>query len=152
MIEPGSEPRECETFNGNVVLVPEVVRQAVGNLDGAFTHSMADTDYGLRARSLACEVWVAPGSTGECALNVAKGRRRDPAAPLHERKRIVRGPKGLPLREWLVFTRRHAGPLWPIFWLSPYGNTLLGRCPSAVNRADSTDERRELIGRGDPDG
>jgi hypothetical protein len=29
-------------------------------------------------------------------------------------------PKGLPPQEWSVFARRHAGVLWPIYWLLPY--------------------------------
>jgi hypothetical protein len=28
--------------------------------------------------------------------------------------------KGLPWRSWLVLTRRHAGPLWPLHFASPY--------------------------------
>nr|MBA2443395.1 glycosyltransferase family 2 protein [Rubrobacter sp.] len=44
-VRPGEEPRECETMNGNCVLVPREVAMAVGNLDGAFTHGMGDIDY-----------------------------------------------------------------------------------------------------------
>jgi hypothetical protein len=30
------------------------------------------------------------------------------------------GAKGVPIREWMVFTRRHCGPAWPIHWLASY--------------------------------
>jgi hypothetical protein len=34
--------------------------------------------------------------------------------------------KVLPPKEWLVFTRRHYGLLWPAYAVSPYLKTILG--------------------------
>ena len=48
-----------DTFNGNVVLVPQAIYLAVGGIDGHFAHAFADLDYGLRARARGFEVVVA---------------------------------------------------------------------------------------------
>jgi glycosyltransferase involved in cell wall biosynthesis len=119
-VRPGEGPRECETMNGNCVLVPREVAMAVGNLDGAFTHGMGDIDYAFRAREAGCRVWVAPGYAGSCSRNLVRGSWRDPGLPLRARLSKLLGPKGLPPREWGVFVRRHAGPLWGAYWVLPY--------------------------------
>lgn len=113
-------PTEVDTMNGNCVLIPDSVARLVGNIDPAFAHSFGDFDYGLRARRLGCAVWVAPGTLGVCSQNDAEGTWRDPQLPLSLRLRKMRGPKGIPFAEWKVFTRRHGGVLWPVFWASPY--------------------------------
>ena len=115
-VRPGSSPRRAETMNGNVVLVPKEVAGRVGNLDGAYQHGMADYDYGLRAGAAGVEIWVAPGIVGECS----RDQRPRNVGSLKERWRTVTSAKGIPPRDWLVFTRRHAGPLWALYWLRPY--------------------------------
>lgn len=110
----------CDTFNCNCVLLSRSVAQLVGNLDDAFTHAMGDFDYGLRASNLGCSLWVAPGFIGECELNRGKGLWSDSRLSLLARWSRLIGPKGLPPMEWLVFTRRHSGPFWPLYWLNPY--------------------------------
>lgn len=119
-VAPGSEPTPCDTFNGNCVLVPAAAMRALGNLDPAFTHSMGDLDLGLRARRAGIRCYVAPGYAGACASNEGRGLWRDESLCLLDRWRLLLGPKGLPLREWRAFTIRHAGPLWPLYWLNPY--------------------------------
>lgn len=120
LVAPGTDPVPADTMNGNVVLVPRAVLDAVGPLDPAFTHGIGDFDYGLRARRAGFGVWVAPGSTGTCARNPAVATAR---GPLRELRRL-RGPKGLPPREWLVFARRWAGPAWPLYAAAPYARAL----------------------------
>lgn len=115
-VDPADRPLPVDTMNGNVVLVPADVAEVVGNLDPGFTHGMGDFDYGLRARARGVEVWLAPGTHGSCARNPAQ----PPARSVREAWRRLTGPKGLPLREWTRFARRHAGPLWPVYAASPY--------------------------------
>src|SRR6185369_6198351 len=73
LVEPGAEPKPCDTLNGNCVLVPRAAARRVGNLDPAFTHGMGDIDYGFRARGAGCSLWVSPGYVGECVANSGKG-------------------------------------------------------------------------------
>lgn len=112
LIEPNEQPQPCDTLNGNCVLLPRSVVEKVGNLDQAFRHRMGDYDYGLRGLKQGCTVWVAPGFIGTCPRNIEQ--------PLRLRLKELNRPKNLPLEEWKVFSSRHAGFFWPIYWLSPY--------------------------------
>jgi GT2 family glycosyltransferase len=114
LVAPGETPRWAETMHGNCVLIPRDVVAAVGNLEARYTHAMGDLDYGLRIRSAGMEVWVAPGTVGTCARNPT------PARSSRAELRHLASPKGLPPREWALFVRRWAGPLWPIYFASPY--------------------------------
>ena len=120
LVTPGTTPLECETMNGNCVLIPRSVAAAIGNLDPAFGHGMGDFDYGLRARAAGFTVWVMPGYAGTCGKNPQSGTFLDRSLPLGERWRKVRSPKGLPPTEWRFFCERHAGRLWRVFYLWPY--------------------------------
>lgn len=124
LIPPGDVPVECETMNGNCVLVPSDVAQAVGNMEPKFAHAMGDLDYGLRARSAGFSVWVMAGFAGTCANNSGTGSFNDASLSATARLRKMMQPKGLPPSSWRVFTQRHAGILWPFFWLWPYAKVL----------------------------
>lgn len=117
LVEPGDRPRSCDTMNANATLVPRSVVERVGNLDPAFRHALGDYDYGLRARAAGCSVWLAPGTVGTCPPNPATTYG---GGALRAEWRRLRGTKGLPPSEWRVFAARWAGPLWPVYWLSPY--------------------------------
>lgn len=117
VVEPGGEPRRVETMNGNCVLVPREVAAAIGTLAEVYTHGMGDFDYGHRAQRAGCEVWIAPRTIGTCSRNPPPG----PEISLEEHRRRVTSPTGgLPPREWATFARRWAGPLWPLYAISPY--------------------------------
>ena len=125
-LEPGEEAKPCLTMNGNCVLISREVVKAVGNLDAAFTHTTGDMDYGLRARQQGCSLWVTPGYVGTCKHNVIGSRAWDePSLTLRERWYAVNQSKGLPILEWKMFAYRHAGLLWPIYWLLPYARLFL---------------------------
>ena len=125
-VEPAKEPKECETMQGNIVLIPHVVAEKVGNLDIAFTHQRGDLDYGLRARKLGCSIWVAPEYLGTCPQNSVRGSWVDTNLPIHKRWQKVFQVKGFPLREWTIFTKRHSGPFWFIYWTFPYIRAVIG--------------------------
>lgn len=110
----------CDTMNGNCVLISRAVVKLIGNLDGSFTHGIGDLDYGLRAKTAGCEIVISPGYYGFCSTNDGIGLWTDQQLPLRSRWEKLLKPKGLPIREWMVFTRRHAGQLWVLQWLGPY--------------------------------
>ena len=121
LVEPaGDQPRACETLNGNTVLISREVVRRVGNIDPAFVQQMGDHDYGLRARAAGCSVWIAPGTLGTCAPNF--GRPPGKETFLQEWRRLWSTKELLP-GPWAVFSRRWAGRLWPVYWLSPYVRT-----------------------------
>ena len=121
-IAPGAEPRRAETMNGNVVLVARHVAECLGTFDPAYPHGIADYDYGLRGAAAGIETWIAPRFVGTCAWN-------GPDVPGNWRARLIHtaSRKRLPPSAWMVFTRRHAGPMWPLYWASPYARALLPR-------------------------
>lgn len=122
---PGSATQLCDAMNGNCVLIPQEVARLVGNIDSAFTHTMGDFDYALRAREKGCTVWVVPGYIGTCTRNPREGSWRDPAASFPERMKRVQDPKrGLPFREWRIFVRRHGGFFWFLNWFFSYRKLL----------------------------
>ncbi len=127
LLEPQSEVLECHTMNGNCVLIPHEVAAIVGNLESRFSHALGDMDYGLRARKAGFKIFVIPGYVGICGRNAVAGTFKDRSLPLRERLRKVMQPKGLPPDVWLLFTRRHAGILWPIYFVWPYLSIVLTR-------------------------
>lgn len=123
-VAPQDVPIECETMNGNCVLIPRAIAKEVGNLEKEFAHAMGDQDYGLRARYAGFSVWVLAGFAGTCSRNAATGSFNDASLPVTVRLRKMMQPKGLPVSSWRVFTQRHAGMLWPIIWLWPYAKVM----------------------------
>jgi GT2 family glycosyltransferase len=117
LVEPADQPLPCETINGNTVLIARAVVRRVGNIDPAFVQQMGDYDYGLRARAAGCSVWIAPGTVGTCATNPPPTPGKEPF--LQEWRRLWSTKELLP-GPWAVFSRRWAGRLWPVYWLSPY--------------------------------
>ena len=125
-IQPTDIPQRCDTMNGNVVLVSKEVAEIVGYPDPVFEHAMGDTDYALRAVNLGVDVWTAPGVHGTCSDNPSAGTYMDTSLPLRKRWKLMMGRKGLPWRSWLVLTKRHAGPAWPLYFAWPYISLIAG--------------------------
>jgi GT2 family glycosyltransferase len=115
-----TRPIDCVTMNGNCVLIPAAAADRLGNVDAVFRQGLGDIDYGLRAVQAGCRLMVGAGYFGTCVHNEGKGSWIDPALPMWARWRNLLGPKGLPIRAWWVFSRRHKGPLWLLSWLAPY--------------------------------
>lgn len=118
-VKPSSEPQECDTMNGNCVLVSKKAAALAGNLSKDFTHAMGDNDYGLRAKTKGIPIWVAPDYVGTCRRNPLP-LWQDPNTTLAERLKHLHSPKGVPPYEWFLFTKRHASLYWPIHMLSLY--------------------------------
>lgn len=124
-VAPQNIAVRCETMNGNCVLIPNQIARAVGGMEHKFAHAMGDLDYGLRAGYAGYQIWVMPSYAGTCSNNSSEGSFNDASLSVSERLRKMKQPKGLPLTSWRVFTQRHAGVLWPLYWLWPYAKVLL---------------------------
>lgn len=125
-VEPRADaPVLCDTMNGNCVLIPAAVATRLGNLEKTYTQQFGDYDYGLRATGAGFSVHIAPGYLGSCTNNSLIGTWRDQGASFRTRWKHLMSPKGIPAAEWLLFTRRHFGYLWPLYFSSPYLKVLL---------------------------
>jgi GT2 family glycosyltransferase len=133
LLDSTSKLQECETMNGNCVLIPHSVAVKVTNLDTAFVHTMGDLDYGLRARKLGCSIWVAPGFVATCSRNSIQGSWADKQLPLLKRLKKVTQAKAFPLQAWTVFIRRHAGFFWWLYWTQPYIRAVIGYQNSRIS-------------------
>jgi GT2 family glycosyltransferase len=98
---------------------------------------MGDTDYGLRARALGIPSYVAAGIVGHCSQNPLAGSYLDPSLPLARRWQLMRSRKGLPVRSWLHFCRRHGGRAWPLHFAWPYTKLVLSGLRGALGRHDA---------------
>lgn len=118
---PAGQVQRVSAFNGNVVLVPRGVRDAVGPIDGLFSHAYADDDYGFRASNLGVEILCAAGTVGVCNPNPAS------PAPVGVRAawRDLQDPTCLPWRSQARYLRRHGGVLWPVYLAWGYGKAIV---------------------------
>ena len=119
LVSVTNAPVPCDTMNGNCVLIPDEIVKKIGNLDAAFIHTIGDIDYGLRARKAGFRIFIMPGYAGQCDRDSIANSLADKNLNLRERYKKLLGKKGLPLKSWYVFTKRHAGIFWMVFWLWP---------------------------------
>lgn len=125
VLEPSNIPIECDTMNGNCVLIPDEVVRVVGNLDPFFIHNNGDFDYGLRAKKAHFSIWVAPGYFGVCCRNSIVQTCLDKNLSPFSRLKKMLDYKGLPIKQRKVYTQRHGGTFWPIYWVYPYLKVLI---------------------------
>lgn len=115
LINPDSAiPVVCHMFNGNLVLVPKAVYDAVGSLSPAYQHTFGDYDYGLRARKAGISSVVAPGVLAVCERDHGLEPWRDGRYPLRKRYSYLSSPKGRPLKEQFLFDTRLMGFFYAI--------------------------------------
>lgn len=114
--------QDIDSFQGNIVLVPLAIHHQLGGISPCFdgVQGMADTDFGLRVRAAGFALLQAPGTAGTCAANRRPAPWAGHAMTLRQRLAGLFGPRGFPLKGWLPFVRRHGGPLWPVWAISPY--------------------------------
>lgn len=128
LIEPSEEYKECDTFNGNCVLIPKEVFFRIGNVDSVYRHSMSDYDYGMRIRKMGVMIYNSAGYAGSCNDNDIAGSWRDTTLKRRERIRKKESPKGLPGKDWYHFIRKNYG-FFPALYhsVTPYIRILLGK-------------------------
>lgn len=126
LIEPDAlDPKACDTFNGNCVLVTRGAFRRLGFMRD-FRHSIGDTDYGLMARRQEIPILLTPGFVAECSANPSSLSWHNRKLPLAQRFRILTGRKGLPAGDWWRFLWTHAGLRSLLYWPAPYLRVLCG--------------------------
>lgn len=146
-VTPDGTSVPTDAFNGNVVLLPRTVYRAIGPIDARFEHSYGDTDYGYRMAKAGLRAVLAPRFVGSCARNGVKGTWRDPHLDTRARLALLASKKGIPLRSYVHFQRRHGGPRWMLNVLGTYLAALReihrsrGGATLRVGEGDSVDGR-----------
>lgn len=123
-ILPNGQPQELDVMNGNLVLIPNTIAQALKNVDPTFEHAMGDTDYAMRARRQGFKILLTGDYVGHCSRNEIKGTYQDKTLSLKERFSQALSRKGLPLQSWLTMCMRHGGWLWPIHFVWGYAKII----------------------------
>lgn len=126
LIEPDGVEHSCDTLNGNAVLVTRAVFEAIGMLHKAYSHAMADLDYGYLAKRKGIKIIQSAHFIGTCSRNSEKNTWTDRSLSRLQRFKRLRSKKGLPFTEWMTFNRRNSGWKWPLKTVSPYIRVLLG--------------------------
>jgi GT2 family glycosyltransferase len=121
-VQAEKDYKEADTFCGNIVLIPFSINFALGGIDGEFEHGYADHDFGYRAVKMGYPIRIIPGFLGSCSRNpnILKTQNR-----LHALQLIL-SKKYLPIRSQIRFCKRHGGPEWILYVITPYVRTILG--------------------------
>jgi len=115
--------RQCDsvdTFNGNLVLIPQKVFKTLGPIDAKFPHQYGDLDYGYRVKREGFEIKATSLPVGICDANSSSGTWEDASLGKLKRISIVHSAKFMPISIRISFCRRHGGKLWFLFVLSGY--------------------------------
>lgn len=104
---------ECDTFNGNIVLIPRQVYKLVGKNDPVFHHAIGDTDYGLRAQKMRVKSYISDVACGICDSHDKLPKWSDKNIPLHKRIKFLYRPGGNGANpiEFFIYKKRHYGLL-----------------------------------------
>ncbi len=105
---PTGDIEICDSFNGNLVLIPHSVVEKIGLLDDQFRHGFGDKDYGYRCLRHDVPMYITPSYIGECSRNGIAGTWMDPEVPLKERWRRLYLPNGLPPSEYFYSHRKNS--------------------------------------------
>jgi GT2 family glycosyltransferase len=120
---------QCDTFQGNCVLVPRSTFKALG-FARRFQHSISDTDYGLYATRKGIPVIIAPGHLAECTLNPVfecpHSAWQNRKLPRRVRWQKLIDRRGLPPADWWRFLWAHARLRALVYWPIPYVRVWLG--------------------------
>lgn len=101
--------QQCDTFNGNIVLIPDYVYVRLGCNDPYFHHSLGDLDYGMRANEAGIGIYQLGMAVGECDRHGHIMKWCDPEVSLFNRWKVLFHPTGYPPKEVFYFNKRHYG-------------------------------------------
>ncbi|MCK1297313.1 glycosyltransferase family 2 protein [Bradyrhizobium sp. 24] len=112
-------PIECDTVNGNFVLVPNDVAHRIGNIHPAYVQMHADLVLGIKAKKMGARNWVMAGFAGVCDANTGRKNWNQPDLGLWDRLRIMQHPLGYPFKPNIAYSRNYG--IWaPVVVAAPY--------------------------------
>lgn len=117
---PNGMLQSCKFINGNIVLVPKQIYLTIGILSDEYTHSLGDYDYGLNAIKAGYKCYITKKYIATCPKNRVKPASFDPQTPFIKRWKLLYSPKGLNIKEYLHYKKKHFGKKWILNLLSIY--------------------------------
>ena len=113
---------DCDTFNGNCVLIPWDIFIEVGNMDSVYTHQFGDYDYGFMIKKHNYKIKVANEFVGICNTNGDSNTFNDKTLSIKQRLKLKKLPnKGLPAYEWFHYLYKNYNILTAIIYsITPY--------------------------------
>jgi GT2 family glycosyltransferase len=125
-VVPSARARNCDTFNGNLVLLSGRSMTELGGFPRGFTHLRADIHFGFMAAKRGFRSLAAAGFSGVCELNLGYSSYEDiRKLPLIARLRFLNNPKFGPLKEHIRFSLLHGGPFGVFYALAPIAKVLV---------------------------
>jgi len=115
----------CDSMNGNCVLIPAAVVNAIGIIDGELIHRYGDIDYGYRARRAGAHVLIAPRPVGTCSPNPPMIAKTLKDKNFSQRWKLLTSPLGTPLNPMFRFMWRHGGVLGTVLAVCTAAKVLL---------------------------
>ena len=135
IIAPNSvETKECATFNGNIVLIPNRVVDIIGIIDPFFHHSFGDIEYGLRATKNGIKCIIAPGFLGICERNNPIPLFRRKQYSLFRRYELLYSPLGFnPIEDFYLNKKYY--PFWKclLWYIKLHLNVLFSKDHTKYN-------------------
>lgn len=102
-----------ETINGNCVLIPNDVVNAIGIIDPYFQHSDGDFEYGFRANSRGITTYISSAFIGTCDRHDGVNKSMDARYSLKQRMRFLNTPWGANPKEKFYLYKKYKG-----FWFA----------------------------------
>ena len=95
---------ECETLNGNCVLIPWHIFMEVDNFPDIYRHSFGDYDYGFAITRKGYKIMVPKQFVGVCNDDTKKENSwKDTSLSIKERIKKKESIKGLPFKEYFYY-------------------------------------------------
>jgi GT2 family glycosyltransferase len=117
-LTPNSNIIHCDSFNGNIVLIPKNIFHKVGNLDSHYSHALGDIDYGERASKKGVTIVLGPQISGFCEHEWHLPRWNSKNLDFFERLNFFYSPiSGCRPRDLFYFDCKHRGLLIAIWHL-----------------------------------
>lgn len=108
LIPNGKLQKNVRYIEGNLVSIPKAVFNQLNFIDKRFTHTIGDSDYGIRARKARISIYISPQTVGVCDVNPMEDWRNKNSS-LTKRLKSFKHSKNFILRERIIFAYRDKG-------------------------------------------